>query len=245
MFYESIGNMEYHNFFITPYGDPIEEAVFTDLAAFVENHFGTKVKKFALIDSQGGCHNRVIDVFLYYHKDYLILDDGGLFVSPVSTNNCKIILNAAEEIISHHHAEQTFDLLNVVRFKCFEAEELAHIRKTIYLSQIEDIKSLLIDDNIVRVYAPIPYSTLILFLKDNNYAEEFKQSEKCRKFHEMLYQKAKAIDTFGFIKDVDDIKETRLYFDSPRWYFFDNEANYKPHKNMIQSYEDTLFYNKR
>ena len=237
MFYERIGNMEYHNFFTTPYGDPIEEAVFTDLAAFVENHFGTKVKKIALIDSKGGYHNKRIEVFLYYYKDYLILDDGGLFTGAVSTNNSKIILNAAKEIISHHKAEQTFDLLNVVRFKCFETEELAHIRKTIYLSQIEDIKSLLIDDNIVRVDAPFPYSLLILFLRDNAYAAEFKTSEKCRQFHEMLYQKAKPLDMFGFIKDVSDIKEAW-------WYYFDNEANYKPQKRVIQSYEDTLFYNK-
>ena len=245
MFYESIGNMEYHNFFITPYGDPIEEAVFTDLAAFVENHFGTKVKKFALIDSQGGCHNRIIEVFLYYHKDYMILDDGGLFVSPVSTNNSKIILNAAEEIISRHNAERTFDLLNVVEFRCFEAEEISYIKKRIYMSQIEDIKSLLIDDNIVRVEALYPYSSLLLFLKDNNYAEEFKQSEKCRQFHEMLYQKAKAIDTFGFIKDVSDFKEFRTYLDNRRWYYFDSEANYAPEIRWIQAYDDTLFYNKK
>ena len=46
------------------------------------------------------------------------------------------------------------------------------------------------------------------------------------------------LDTFGFIKNVDDIKEAH-------WYYYDNEANYKPQKNMIQSYEHTLFYNER
>ena len=238
MFFEEIGNMEYHNFFTTPYGDPIEEAVFTDLAAFVENHFGTKVKKFALF--QGVVCKR-IEVFLYYYKDYLILDDGGLFTGEVSFNNGKTILNAAKEIISHYKAEEIFSDLEVVMFRCFESEETSYIRKTIYLSQIEDIRSFVIDDNIVRVEALYPYSSLLLFLKDNNYAEEFKKSEKCRQFHEMLYQKAKPLDMFDFIKDIDYIKETRQYFDGSRWYYFDNEANYKPQKRVIRSYEDTLF----
>ena len=237
MFFEGIGNLEYHNFFTTPYGDPIEEAVFSDLSAFIENHFGTKVKKIALIDSHSGYHNKRIEVFLYYYKDYLSITDGGRFVGELTHNNSIVILNAAKEIISHYKAEEIFSLLNVVTFNCFESEEISHIRKTIYLSQMEDLRDLLIDNNIVRVYAPIPYSLLILFLKNNDYAVEFKKSEKCLRFHEMLFQYAKPLDIFDFIKDVGDIKEAW-------WYYYDNEANFAPQKNMFTSYDDTIFINK-
>lgn len=237
MFFERIGNLEYHNFFTTPYGNPIEEAVFNDLAAFIENHFGTKVKKIALIDSYRGYHNKRIEVFLYYYNDYLFITDKGRFAGEVAHNNSTIILNAAKEIISHYKAEEFFSLLNVVMFNCFESEEIGHIRKTIYLSKMEDLRNLLIDDNIVRIYAPIPYSLLILFLRNNEYAAKFKGSEKCRRFHEMLYQYAKPLDIFDFIKDVGDIKEGW-------WYYYDNEANFAPHKNTFLSYDDTLFINK-
>lgn len=233
MFFEGIGNLEYHNFFTTPYGNPIEEAVFSNLATFIENHFGTKVKKIALIDSHSGYHNKRIEVFLYYYKDYLSITDGGRFVGEVAHNNSIIILNAAKEIISHYKAEETFSLLNVVKFNCFESEEISHIRKTIYLSQMEDLRNLLIDDNIVRLYAPIPYSLLILFLRNNDYAAKFKVSEKCRQFHKILYQKSKPLDEFDFIKDVGDIKEGW-------WYYYDNEANYAPNKNTFLSYDPFL-----
>ncbi len=233
MFFEGIGNLEYHNFFTTPYGDPIEEAVFGDLTVFIENHFNTKVKKIALIDSRRGYHNKRIEVFMYHYKDYLYITDGGRFTGEFTRNNSVTILNAAKDIISYYKAEEIFSSLNVVTFDCFESEEISHIKKTIYLSQIEDIKKLLIDDNIVRVYAPIPYALLILFLRNNNYAAKFKASEKCLQFHEMLFKYAKPLDIFGFINDVGDIKEGW-------WYYYDNEANYAPHKNTFTSYNPFL-----
>ena len=112
-----------------------------------------------------------------------MLDDGGLYTGEISINNGKIILNAAKEIISHYKAEEYFSQLSVVRFYCFETTEIGFIRKTIYLSQFKNLQRFLIDGNIVRIYAPIPCSLLILFLRNNDYAVEFKKSEKCNQFH--------------------------------------------------------------
>ncbi len=235
MFFKKIGNLdEYHRFFSSPYDNSVEEVIFNDLKAFIENHFGTRVKKLALINTSG-CKR--IEMFLYSYEEYLLLDDGGLYTGEISINNGKIILNAAKEIISHYKAEEYFSQLSVVRFYCFETTEIGYIRKTIYLSQFKNLQRFLIDGNIVRIYAPIPYSLLILFLRNNDYAVEFKKSEKCNQFHEMLYQYAKPLDVFNLIKNVGDIKEGW-------WYYYDNEANYTPQKNTFTSYDNTLFINK-
>lgn len=45
MFFKKIGNLdEYHRFFSSPYDNSVKEVIFNDLKAFIENHFGTRVK---------------------------------------------------------------------------------------------------------------------------------------------------------------------------------------------------------
>lgn len=219
MFYKDINNSEIHEFFDSEYDNPIEAVVFDELTSFIENHFVTKVKKLALVDA-GNCKR--IEVFLYYHRDYLKLEPNGNFLGQISLDNCQQILNAAKHIIEYSQATKHFRFLKLVRLRCFETSEIFHIARTIYLSEIEDFQKLLLDHNVLRVCAPSPHHKLVLFLRNDDYCHEFEASDKCKQLHEMIYQKAKQIDTFELVSNIE----------KAWWYGYENIVNFHPLYNL-------------
>lgn len=205
---------EYHEFFLAPYPNETEKSVLEELSIWIENRFGTKVKKIAFLEGPVcmGVPIKRLEVYLYdYNNDYkTLVPDDGKFYLPEANINKKIIFNAALEIIRKQKAENYFSNLQVVSLQCFESKEIMEIAKKMYREEINEIQSFLLGDGVEKVWVVPPFDIMMIFFKSLEDSYTFHNSEKRLKLDQMLYKMAKSRDMFGFIT-LNLIKKNNFY----------------------------------
>ncbi len=220
---KKLSKCELHDFFTAPYENETERVVFEDLTGFIEKRFQVKVKKIAIIDLG---QTKRLEVYLYHREDWLRLEPNGIFTGEISQRNCDIISEAAKEIIMRNKALKYFSPLKRIFavLHCFEDIERQYIAQNIFLDDgdIAEIQELMVGGDIVRVCTPSPYCFLLLFFKTKDGADAFVGSPKEAAFQKMIYQKAKKLDHFDLINDID----------KDFWYKLVLSEDFRPHYNL-------------
>lgn len=224
---KQLSEHELHDYFFKPYENEIERIVFDELSSFIEKYFHVKVKKIAVSDL--GSLKR-LEVYLYSYDDWLKLEPHGIFTGEISQRNCDIISEAAKEIIIRNKALKHFSPLKRIFavLHCFEDIERQYIAKNIFLNDgdIAELQKLMVGGDIVRACAPPPHSCLLLFFKNKDGADAFVGSQKEAALQKMIYQKAKKLDHFDLINDIN----------KDFWYKLVLSEDFRPHYNL-QDYD--------
>ena len=212
---EEIQITEAHDYFLKSYPNKIEESVLGELSSWIEDHFGTKVKKIAFLDSGSymGVPVKRLDVFIYYENDFLKLSPLGIITwGEVAEANSKLILNSAWETIHRYKSDNYFANLQVITLRCFEDIEISSIAALVFRDEIDKIRSFLMGDGVEKVWVVSPFNIIILFFKNKESANIFHDSEKRKQLDLILYEMAKSRDLYEFITP-DIIKKFYAYAD--------------------------------